>query len=95
MKKIIILVLITLMLTGCETKTYKTNNKVYWDKFIVIEERNNMEYGNLRIVYDKDTKVMYYFTKDTYSKAISPIYNADGTVMIYGGSEDEYVSQKR
>ena len=89
MKKIIILVLITLMLTGCKTKTYKTNNEIYWDKFIVIEERNNIEYGRLKIVYDKDTKVMYYFITSTYSRTITPIYNADGTVMVYEGSEDE------
>ena len=89
MKKIIILVLLTLMLTGCETTIYKTNNEVYWDKFIEIEERHHIEYGYLRIVYDKDTKVMYYLIKDTYSRAMSPIYNADGTVMVYEGSEDE------
>lgn len=87
MKRVIILVLTTLMLTGCKTKTYETNNKVYWNKFIVIEERHNFEYGYLRIVYDKDTKVMYYLIRDTYSQAISPIYNADGTFMIYEGSE--------
>ena len=81
--------MITLMLTGCKTKTYKTNNEVYWDKFTVIEERHNSAYGRLKIVYDKDTRVMYYLIVDTYSRSISPIYNADGTVMVYRGSEDE------
>ena len=89
MKKIIVLVLMTLILTGCKTTTYKTNNEVYWDKFIVIEERRNIAYGSLSIVYDKDTKVMYYFIESTYNQTVSPIYNADGTVMVYGGSEDE------
>lgn len=46
MKKIIILVLITLMLTGCKTKTYKTNNEVYWDKFIISDEKKEAQNGN-------------------------------------------------
>lgn len=89
MKKIIILALIALMLTGCKTTVYKTNNKIYWDKFIVIEECHNIEYGRLKIIYDKDTKVMYYYIMEGSSRAISPIYNADGTVMVYEGGEYE------
>lgn len=89
MKKIIILALITLILTGCKTTTYKTNNEIYWGKFIVIEESHNIKYGHLRIIYDKDTKVMYYYLMEGSSRAISPIYNADGTVMVYEGGEDE------
>ena len=89
MKKIIILVLITLMLTGCKTTTYKINNEVYWDKFIVIEERYNFDHGRLKIVYDKDTKVMYYLIEDAYERSMSPIYNTDGTIMVYGGNEKE------
>lgn len=35
--------------------------------------------------YDYDTKVMYYIW-DGYNKiGISPIYNSDGSVMIYEG----------
>ena len=84
MKKIIIILAITLMLvlTGCGTKVkeYSSEEKELWDKFVVIEVRNDMLYGVLTIAYDKDTKVEYYITK---MDGISPIYNADGTVKVY------------
>jgi hypothetical protein len=33
----------------------------------------------------KDKKVMYYLWYEYYNGAISPIYNADGSVMVYEG----------
>jgi hypothetical protein len=88
MKKFIITLLASVMLlTGCGT-TYSYDNDVYLDKFVNIETRyGDFEGCNvaLHIVYDYDTKVMYYIW-DGYSKiGISPIYNSDGSVMVYEG----------
>ena len=44
--------------------------------------------GRYRIVYAKDTKVKYFIQTSTYSWAISPLYNADGTLQIYEERED-------
>ena len=37
-----------------------------------------------RIVYAKDTKVKYFIAKSGYKFGITPLYNADGTVQVYG-----------
>jgi hypothetical protein len=55
-------------------------NSILWDKFIVLEKYYNEGHGAFYIVYDKDTKVEYYFFY-----GLCPIYNADGTVRIYEG----------
>lgn len=59
-------------------------DKTLYDQFITVEKYGNTERG-LYIVYDKDTKVMYYLVDDAYQMALSPIYNADGTIKIYKG----------
>lgn len=41
------------------------------------------ENGKYRIVYAKDTKVKYFIQSSTYSWAITPLYNTDGTLQIY------------
>ena len=39
-----------------------------------------------RIVYANDTKVKYFISEASYgSHAITPLYNADGTLQIYDG----------
>lgn len=43
--------------------------------------------GRYRIVYAKDAKVKYFIQTPTYSWAITPLYNADGTLQIYEESE--------
>lgn len=37
------------------------------------------------VLYDKNTKVMYFEKWNTYQFGITPIYNADGTVKLYDG----------
>ena len=61
-------------------------NKELYDQFIAVEKYGNSQRG-LLTVYDKDTKVMYYFIDDAYQMALSPIYNSDGTIKIYNGEE--------
>ena len=41
------------------------------------------------IVYANDTKVKYYIEEGGYySRAITPLYNADGSLQIYEGAEN-------
>lgn len=35
------------------------------------------------VLYDKNTKVMYFAKWDYYQFGITPIYNADETVKLY------------
>ena len=93
MKKriIIISLLITMifLLSSCKTTTttYEDGEKTKFYQFVVIEEKNNVDEGILYIVYDKDTKVMYYIIINSYKCGITPIYNTDGTIKIYEEKE--------
>lgn len=88
MKKFIIALLASvILLTGCGT-TYSYDNAIYMDKFVNVESRAATIDGcamNLNIVYDYDTKVMYYLWTGYEKFGFSPIYNADGSVMTYEG----------
>lgn len=90
--KKLILVLTTalicgIMFTGCKTRvTEDVDNALYqnaFNQFVVIEERYNAKYGTLSIMYDKDTKVMYYMITSGSQCGLTPIYNTDGSVRIY------------
>lgn len=37
------------------------------------------------VLYDKNTKVMYFSQQSSYKFGITPIYNSDGTVKLYDG----------
>ena len=91
MKKTLFVIIITCFLfcflTGCKTTIDTDNHDVFYDKFVVIETRDNPEYGTLYTVYDKDTMVMYYFTHCDRSRSLCPVYDENGNVMIY--SEDK------
>lgn len=79
--KILLLMIATLMLYGCDEKQEKDIN----NQFIIVSEDHNINTGNLYITYDKDTKVMYYIATGAYKYAISPIYDTDGSIKIYKG----------
>jgi hypothetical protein len=65
----------------------KIENKIYYDTFVTIEERTDERGAIVSIVYDKDTKVMYYYThlyhNQNYTDGLTPIYNPDGTIQVY------------
>lgn len=79
----IILLIIGVVLIFAPSKRESFNKELY-DQFIAVEKYGNSQRG-LLIVYDKDTKVMYYFIDDAYQMALTPIYNSDGTIRLYEG----------
>ena len=91
MKKVITILCICLLLTGCSeaTESNEGNNqqkesKQKKGKFITIEREWYYD-----IVYDKDSKVMYTVSCGTNSQGIfTLLVNADGTPMVYEESED-------
>lgn len=53
-------------------------------RFLLVDEW--YEYGVIGHCYvyaDKVTGVMYLYTSDTYQATMTPLYNSDGTLMIY------------
>ena len=91
MKKLILVLATSLMcgimFAGCGTEVTENVDEAYYqnafNQFVVVEERYNDYYGRLSIMYDKDTRVMYYMITGRYKCGLTPIYNSDGSVKIY------------
>ena len=88
-KFIVLLTMFILMfsLVGCGT-TYqeaKNNKEDFCNGYFTVVEKwsgNGYEY---RILYANNTKVKYIGIEYMHGFAISPLYNADGTLQIYNG----------
>lgn len=88
---VILIIGLTVVLCACHTgKTYvaEAESKTLADNFEIVSEDYSIDFGNMYIVYDKTTKVMYVIMGNCYayraSITIQPLYNADGTLRIYG-----------
>lgn len=97
MKKIITVIASTIlcgaMLTGCgwhdvEPEERSDRASEYFDVYIIHENDTGS-----KILYDKNTGVMYYMQQSGYLFGITPIYNADGTVKLYTPEPELEVSE--
>ncbi len=85
------LVLSTTIFSGCANNPYskeqdltQSTYKGFADGyFTIVKEWGG--FGEYKIVYANDTKVMYLIVSETCG--ITPLYNADGTLQIYGEGE--------
>ena len=90
MKRIIAILCACLLLTGCgeEQSNQEGNNQQKESKqkkseFVTIEDE-----WDYRVVYHRDTKVMYVMSDGTYNHGtFTLLVNADGTPMVYEESE--------
>ena len=87
-KKIIIFItclLLILSFAGCKVTTtkYSDDGHCVYSRFVVVEKSENPISGTTFVVYDEDTKVMYYIIDNYHQCGITPIYNSDGTIKIY------------
>lgn len=87
-KKILAIALgltLCLGMTGCtkgdiEPESSRLANK-YIDLVTIYKDDNHCT----KVLYDKNTKVMYFVIWSGYQFGITPIYNSDGTVKLYDG----------
>lgn len=89
MKKKILAVVLGLTLcfgmTGCTKGDIEPESSRFANKYIdlvTIYKDNNCD---TEVLYDKNTKVMYFVKCSGYQFGITPIYNSDGTVKLYDG----------
>lgn len=89
MKKIIALIVgllaCLMVLVGCGSAP--TQPGTFVDKgesrFVLVDEWNEYDIGRCCVYADKVTGVMYLYTNNTYRASMTPLYNTDGTLMIY------------
>lgn len=90
MKRIIAILCVCLLLTGCGTK-YKDAKDISKETcggyFTLIKEWSDIE-SIYSIVYANDTKVKYLFWRNGRRGGITPLYNADGSLQVYAESEE-------
>ena len=98
MKKKILAVVLGLTLcfgmTGCtkgdiEPESSRLANK-YIDLVVIYKDD---KYG-IEVLYDKNTKVMYFMKQNRSQFGITPIYNSDGTVKLYDGVAEDNKNEK-
>lgn len=80
MKRIMVIILCSTLLVGCKKMDNVEDNNSNTSMFVTIE--NNSLF---RVVYNKDTKVMYTVSIGGYNSGnVTLLVNADGTPMLYG-----------
>ena len=94
MRRIIAILCVCLLLTGCGTRyedaedtkdTLETIGKGYFTRIKAwgdIDEK-------YEIVYANDTKVKYLIWHVSYKGGVIPLYNAYGSLQVYGESEED------
>ena len=89
MKKKILAVVLGLTLcfgmTGCTKGDIKPESSRLANKYIDLVTIYKDDNHNTKVLYDKNTKVMYFVIWSGYQFGITPIYNSDGTVKLYDG----------
>lgn len=91
---ILTLALSTTVFTGCANDSYskkqdltQSTHKGFADGYFTIVKEWG-EFGQYKIVYANDTKVIYLVCINVNNYlGITPLYNADGTLQIYGEGE--------
>lgn len=88
----LVLIIMVFCLSGCYSKsltveTFEGSNEN--DYFTTIEDCGSYSMDgyemSLYVVYAKDTHVKYLVVIGYYRSAITPLYNADGTLQIWEG----------
>ena len=81
MKRALIVILLAVILTGCGSRYASAEEVLKSERFVRVEKASNYF-----IAYDKHTKVMYYVSTTVYNTGcLCPLYNADGTLMLWEG----------
>ena len=79
MKKLFFVLLSAIIMMSFATSCDNSNCKPRKDFYGIVYEGDGY-----RIMYDKETKVMYHYGRQ--SGAITPLYNTDGSLRIYYGN---------
>lgn len=77
-------VVMVVCLAGCGQEVQDKSDKDSQSMFVCVETTTNW-----KVVYHKDTKVMYAVSNRRYNRGVfTPLYNTDGTLQVYEENED-------
>ena len=77
---IIVCALIALSLCGCHKES---STGIETNRFVRVESQDFTFSTYAQVFYDRETRVMYVFYKSGYGGGLCPMYNSDGTLMLY------------
>lgn len=81
---ILVIFVLSVLLSGCHVGQRREVTTGYSEKYKDYVQSNFIkidEYNNWSIVYAADTKVMYMY--EIYGDAITPLYNPDGSLVLF------------
>lgn len=95
-KYIALLLCLVYVLTACGGTTYQeatsdtstASNDLCNGYFTIVTEWSDVR-GTYYIAYANDTKVKYLISTSNYKFGITPLYNSDGSLQIYGEVEED------
>lgn len=82
---IVIVALVITILFGCNIRTVDDNTTQipYNNRFKKISHCTIDSSTIITVYYDTETMVLYQLARGDGGKSMSPLYNPDGTLMIY------------
>jgi hypothetical protein len=92
MKKIVAIILVLMMFcfifAGCGTKENS--------RFVIIDSDVETEDRISTVLYaDKQTNVVYWFTKSGYGQTMTVLLNSDGTPVLYDFEKEKIIEKDR
>ena len=92
MKKIVAIILVLMMscfiFAGCGTKENS--------RFVIIDSNVESEDRIITALYaDKQTNVVYWFTKSGYGQTMTVLLNSDGTPVLYDFEKEKIIEKDR
>lgn len=92
MKKIVAIVLVLMMscfiFAGCGTKENS--------RFVIIDSNVESEDRIITALYaDKQTNVVYWFTKSGYGQTMTVLLNSDGTPVLYDFEKEKIIERDK
>lgn len=72
-------------LTGFKKDNVESKSDNLGNKYIDLAVVRKDNVNSIEVLYDKNTKVMYFAKDDSCQFCITPIYNSDGTLKLYDG----------
>lgn len=78
-----------LAVTGCGQEASTVDDENLYFKTV-----QSWSQGEVQIVYDKSTGVMYLLQRNEYSYTLNPLYNADGSLRVYDENDVQEVQEE-